>query len=171
MTRFKLKHNTKDYIRGNIKLWLARYLYRIIRQRKSLTLLIVITVLALLTFGNYWAFGFLFLIFMVSLIDLILFVIKTIRQVNEIRGYIQSQGEDIEIVCNHYFAFWQDGQEFGKVEWKDVYEICRLNNPKLFSFRSRQTKNSIIIYASEIKEGYSELLEMVLDSSDVNPLV
>ena len=39
--KYLMKHNTRDYVKGNIKLWFTKLYKRMILQRKKLSFLII----------------------------------------------------------------------------------------------------------------------------------
>ena len=171
MTYF-IEHNTKDYIRGKIILWLFKLYKRFTLQRRSLRLGVVFVQIILYLVLKKWSVIFLLLIGLIIIIDFFITVIDVIREKKNMDFYIKSGGEKIEFIINEdYLAFKQYHKLFHITNWNDLNEIYVLKNPSLISFKNKRTKHDFILYENESYMDYSEIKDIILKRSKVKPLL
>lgn len=169
--RIYIKHNSEDYIHGGIKLWIYKLIFRSIKTRTLLSLLLLMIILIISFFSRSSAIAFIGLVFFVLIIDFAIYFIDLIKEKQRINKYNLESGDDVEILFDKYFAYRQDNRDFKISQWKDIHEIYRINSPVMISFKDRLTKDVIILYKSEIQEGFEVIESRILSKSTVDPVV
>ena len=173
MPKFNLKHNPDQYFSTGVKLWFLRFYGRSIRSRLSLTFLVIIFVLIsnlIISNGFLWGLG---IVMLLLIIDLIVFLFSVQKEIESTQSYIADGGENISLYAGDHFSYIQDGKEFRKVEWHDIFEyISYKSSSEFLSFKSKKTKEYYIIYSKEIGEQSFYALKLIVESKiKVSPLV
>jgi len=167
-----IKHNSLNYLKGGLKLWVYRVMKRFYPQRKSLTILCgLISFLCLITSINAFIIFIIFIIF-ILFIDLLFFIYIINKTIKDINIYISNDGEDLQLVSDSEFIYFrQYSKEFQKTKWSDIKEIYILKNPSLISFKNKFTHYEYILYEKEFENNFKTFVKEVLDKTNVVPLV
>ena len=169
--KYILKHNTKDYIIGNMLLWFWKFLKRTYQQRILLTVLIFLILISFALISYKIAVYFSIVVVSIITIDFIISFVEALKSFKKTNKYIIEGGDNIHITTDKYFAYIIDNKEYYVTFWNDMYEIIRINKPSLISFKSRQGKFVITIFESEIPYGFQELKNQILSNAKVKPLL
>lgn len=169
--RIYIKHNSKDYIIGGIKLWMYKVFFRSIKTRVLLSLLLLMVSLIISLFSKSASIAFIGVVFLVLIIDFAIYYINLKKEKQRIDQYNLVRGDDVEILFDRYFAYRQANRDFNISQWQDIHEIYRINKPLMISFKDRLTKNVVVLYKSEIHNGFDLLESKILSKSTVDPVV
>ncbi|HMP32470.1 MAG TPA: hypothetical protein PKD85_22870 [Saprospiraceae bacterium] len=169
--KYIIRHNSSEYIKGNIKLWFIKLYKRTILQRKKLSLIIISLQTIIYAFLGMTGLLFSLCIFIVLIIDLFVKVNEVYKEKKKTDLYIKNGGEDIEIILNeHNISLLQDNKLFKKTKWGDIKEIYVLKNPSLISYKNNLENFSLVLFENEIPYGFEEIKEKIISKSKVKTL-
>lgn len=169
--KYIIRHNSSEYIKGNIKLWFIKLYKRTILQRKKLSLIIISLQTIIFAFLGMTGLLFSLCIFIVLIIDLFVKVNEVYKEKKKTDLYIKNGGEDIEIILNeHNISLLQDNKFFKKTNWGDIKEIYVLKNPSLISYKNKLENFSLVLFENEIPYGFEEIKEKIISKSKVKTL-
>lgn len=169
---FYIKHNTSNYIKGGLKLWVIKVLRRIFPHRKNLTFILLIIGFLAFVFSYTVFILYIFFVLIILILDLIIYTFYLYRIKIEINSYIANSGGNIELITDsHKVNFKQYSREFQNTNWIDVKEIYIIKNPNLISFKNKITKYEFILFENEFEANFNDFLTEVINKSFVTPLI
>ncbi|MBK8502541.1 MAG: hypothetical protein IPL46_10175 [Saprospiraceae bacterium] len=170
--RINVNHDPSEYVNIAIRFWILRVFSRITKQRRSLSIYILIAFLLVYMINPLLGFGLIIITFIIILIDFIVTINEAFLEKKKTKAYLEEDGGSIEIHTDGYFCYSQHNREYKRVEWSDIYEYCRLEKPQAFSFKSKITKETYTIIGMEMESSDFLILKSILESSiSTKPLV
>ena len=169
--KFTVQFQPSIYFFGDIKLWFARFYGRMFRQRLKLTLLIIMVLLVLYLISQIFLFIFVILAISTILMDFYSHYQFVLNKIKTAQTYVTNDEVEFSIYAGKHFCLIHNSKQQHNAEWDNIFEYCRLNTPKLLSFKDKESKNLYIIYQDEIgKENFLTLKNIIENNIKVIPL-
>lgn len=151
--KFKIDYNHSNYQKVGLKLWFIKLFRRTIRFRFRLTMLvIIISLLVNLLMGFLGVALFLVIVTIVLIVDCFMFQRVIAKEIEDVEGFDSKSTSNVYISLDseNGFNYIFDGRQFRETRWNEMIEVCILDNPKVISFKNNLSRESEIIYESEI---------------------